>query len=585
MTVALRSGNEAIARGAADAGAAAACAYPGTPSTEILETLSRDERVRSLWAPNEKIAVELASGVSLAGRRALACMKHVGVNVAADPLFTLAYTGVGGGLVVVTADDPELHSSQNEQDNRRYAFFARIPMLEPSDAQEAYDFTREAFALSEANDLPVFVRTTTRVSHGKSPVRFRDGEERPAPPGALAKDAVKNVMVPAHARVKHRQLEERVARLAEWAETSPLNRVEEGSTALGIVTSGASYNYVKEAFANVSVLKLGMVFPLPERLIRDFAARVRRLVVVEELEPVLEEAIRVLGIPCEGKSLIPRFGELDPEIVLRGIQGGAPRPTPPAPEGIPARPPIQCVGCPHRGVFHALSKRRYFVAGDIGCYTLAVAPPTAAIHSCLCMGAGINQAAGIEVAAPSEHGKVVAVIGDSTFLHSGMGGVLNLAMNGIPATVLILDNFTTAMTGRQNHPGSGFDIRGNRTRAVDWDSLLRGLGIEHFRRVDAYDLAAIEEALAEEVKRDAPSVILVQGACMLLRNRPVRKDPPLRVDPALCTDCGMCLRIGCPALGREGNLPTGKPSIDATQCTGCTLCAQACRFAAIGRPS
>jgi indolepyruvate ferredoxin oxidoreductase alpha subunit len=594
----LLSGNEAIARGVEDAGAALASAYPGTPSTEILENLAASGVVRSCWSPNEKVAVELVSGASLAGRRAFAAMKHVGVNVAADPLFTLAYTGVGGGLVVVTADDPELHSSQNEQDNRRYAHFARIPMLEPSDSQEAYDLTREAFSLSERFDLPVFLRTTTRVSHGKSVVVTGEPEARNRGTSGLPRNPGKFVMVPAHARVKHRDLEQRIARVAEWAETTPLNRIEEGESALGIVTAGASYNYVKEAFPRASVLKLATAFPLPERLIRRFAARVARLVVVEELEPVMEEAIRSWGIPCEGKSIIPRFGELDPGMVRRAIMGGS---TPlttgsteltttpgsnglaAAPEGIPARPPILCVGCPHRGVFHVLSRRKHFVAGDIGCYTLAVAPPIAAIHSCLCMGAGVSQAAGIEAVAPEEHGKVVAVIGDSTFLHGGMPGVLNMAFNGIPATVLILDNLTTAMTGRQNHPGSGYDLGGNRTRRVDWDCLLRGLGIEHVRLVDAYDLAAIESALAEETVRPAPSVIVVRGACMLLRNQPVRKEPPYAVADGKCTNCGICLRIGCPAISREGNQPKGKPVIDRSQCTGCSLCFQVCRFDAIGR--
>ncbi len=593
----LLSGNEAIARGVEDAGAALASAYPGTPSTEILENLAASGAVRACWSPNEKIAVELVSGASLAGRRAFAAMKHVGVNVAADPLFTLAYTGVGGGLVVVTADDPELHSSQNEQDNRRYAHFARIPMLEPSDSQEAYDFTREAFSLSERFDLPVFIRTTTRVSHGKSAVVTGEPEARRQRPPVLPRNPVKYVMVPAHARIKHRELEERISRVAEWVETTPLNRIEEGDPALGIVTAGASYNYVKEAFPQASVLKLGAAFPLPEKLVRRFASQVARLVVVEELEPVMEEAIRAWGIACEGKSIIPRFGELDPGILRRAVMGGgstglttASGPTPLTTvstglttEGIPSRPPIQCVGCPHRGVFHVLSRRKHFVAGDIGCYTLAVAPPTAAIHTCLCMGAGVSQAAGIEAVAPEEHGKVVAVIGDSTFLHGGMGGVLNMAFNGIPATVLILDNFTTAMTGRQNHPGSGFDVRGNRTRRVDWDSLLRGLGVEHVRTVDAYDLAAIEAALAEETVRPAPSVIVVRGACMLLRNQAVKRDPPYMVERDKCTNCGICLRIGCPAVAREGNQPKGKPVIDPSQCTGCSLCFQVCKFDAIGR--
>ena len=585
----LLSGNESIARGALEAGVSLATGYPGTPSTEILESLVRIGGLKAFWSPNEKIAVELASGVSCAGHRALATMKHVGVNVAADPIFTLAYTGVGGGLVIVTADDPELHSSQNEQDNRRYASFARIPMLEPSDSQEAYEFSREAFSLSESFDLPFFLRTTTRVSHGKSVVNLRGpSTEKTAVEKALAWNAAKYVMVPAHARVKHPELEERISRLAVFAEDCPFNRAEYRDGDLGIITSGISYNYVREALPEASVLKLGLVFPLPSDSIRDFASRFRHILVVEELEPFLEEWVRLLGISCEGKSVIPRFGEIDTGSVRRAVSrasGGSGR----QPEGkgspgqIPIRPPVMCVGCPHRGIFHLLSRKKFFVAGDIGCYTLAVSPPLSAIHTTLCMGAGINQAAGIEAVLPADHGKVVAVIGDSTFLHSGMGGVLNMAYNQIPATVIILDNFTTAMTGRQNHPGSGFDAMGRRTRQVQWEALLRGLGIEHIRIVDAYSISRIQKALEEETVRDAPSVIVVRGACMLLRNQPVKKNASFRIDPEVCTDCGVCLSLGCPAIARKGASPEEKPYIDAGQCTGCDLCSQLCRFDAIRR--
>ena len=589
MTRLLLSGNEAIARGALLAGVSLATAYPGTPSTEILENLSRMGGTRSIWSPNEKIAVELAGGVSMAGHRALAAMKHVGVNVAADPVFTTAYTGVRGGLVIVTADDPELHSSQNEQDNRRYASFARIPMLEPSDSQEALEFTRDAFELSERFDIPFFIRTTTRISHGKSLVEV-DGSGSTSTrvePG-LVKDPAKYVMVPANARVKHHDLEERVSKIARYAESAPFNSVEMNSTKLGIITSGISYNYVKEAAPDASVLKLGLVFPLPTDLIKEFASRCERIVIVEELEPYLEEWVRFLGIECEGKSLVSRFGEIDTGIVRKALF--------PAGEGndrvngessgageIPVRPPVMCVGCPHRGMFYALNRKKVFVAGDIGCYTLAVSPPLSAIHTTVCMGAGVSQAVGIEAVLPEGHGKVAAVIGDSTFLHSGMGGVLNMAYNEIPATVIILDNYTTAMTGRQDHPGSGFDASGNRTRQVNWEVLLEGLGVEHVRLVDAYDLEKIEAVLDEEINRDAPSVIVVQGACMLLRNRPIKKLAPYRIDQEACTDCGMCLRIGCPAISREGGSPDNKPVIDDSQCTGCDLCSQVCGFEAIGR--
>jgi len=582
------SGNEAIARGALTAGISLATGYPGTPSTEILENLARLGGVKAIWSPNEKIAVELASGVSYSGHRVLATMKHVGVNVAADPVFTLAYTGVGGGFVIITADDPELHSSQNEQDNRRYASFARIPMLEPSDSQEALDFTREAFSLSERFDLPFFVRTTTRISHGKSVVaREPAGKKRPVE-AALVKNAAKYVMVPANARVKHRDLEDRVARVSTYAEDCPFNKAEYGDPAIGVITSGISYNYVREALPGASILKLGLVFPLPTALIRDFASRCGRIVIVEELEPYLEEWVRVMGIPCEGKSIIPRFGEIHTGTVREALAASPGEREDRECEGedlsdIPVRPPVMCVGCPHRGIFHLLSRKNTFVAGDIGCYTLAVSPPLSAIHTTLCMGAGINQAAGIEAVMPEEHGKVVAVIGDSTFLHSGIGGVFNMAFNSIPATVIILDNFTTAMTGRQNHPGCGFDAAGNPTRRVQWETLLEGLGIENVRLVDAYDVEKITEALEEELARDAPSVIVVQGACMLLRNQPVKRDKPFRIDQDTCSDCGVCLSIGCPAISRKDASPDEKPFIDPEQCTGCELCYQLCQFASIGR--
>jgi len=582
----LLSGNEAIARGAIDAGISLATAYPGTPSTEILENIARSGETKAIWAPNEKIAVELASGVSYAGHRTLAAMKHVGVNVAADPVFTLAYTGVRGGMVIITADDPELHSSQNEQDNRRYASFARVPMLEPANSQEAMEFTRKAFALSEQFDLPFFVRTTTRISHGKSLVQLptTPPDKCPVKPG-LVKDQAKYVMVPANARIKHRELEEKIGKLTEYAENCTFNKIEKGSTKLGIITSGISYNYVKEAAPDASILKLGLVFPLPEKLIEQFAASCDRIVIVEELEPYLEEWVRFLGIQCEGKSLVPRFGEIDTGTVKKalGLVEAAPAREMVELPPVPTRPPVMCIGCPHRGIFHILSRKKTFVAGDIGCYTLAVSPPLSAIHTTLCMGAGVNQAVGMEAVLPEEHGKSVAVIGDSTFLHSGMGGVLNMAFNNIPATVLILDNYTTAMTGRQDHPGSGFDASGNRTRQVDWKKLLEGLGIPDPRFVDAYDQDEIRDVLDEELQKDAPSVIVVQGACMLMTNRPVKREDPYSIDEDKCTDCGMCLRVGCPAISRKDASPDNSPVIDIGECTGCDLCFQVCKFDAIGR--
>jgi indolepyruvate ferredoxin oxidoreductase alpha subunit len=583
----LLSGNEAIARGALKAGVVLATAYPGTPSTEILENLARMGGTRAIWSPNEKIAVELASGVSYSGHRAMAAMKHVGVNVAADPIFTMAYTGVGGGFVIITADDPELHSSQNEQDNRLYASFARIPMLEPSDSQEALQFTVDAFFLSERFDLPFFVRTTTRISHGKSVVIMDETsiDQGSSVEPALIKNPAKYVMVPANARIKHRDLEERIARVTRFSEDCPYNRIEMGDREIGVIISGVSYNYVREALPQASILKLGLVFPLPSELILDFAARCSRIIIVEELEPYLEDRVRALGVSCEGKSIIPRFGEIDTGTVRTalGISTGPVRDREIGDDNIPVRPPVMCVGCPHRGIFHLLSRKKIFVAGDIGCYTLAVSPPLSAIHTTLCMGAGVSQAAGIEAVMPGEHGKVVAVIGDSTFLHGGMGGVLNMAYNDIPATVIILDNYTTAMTGRQDHPGSGFDAAGRRTKQVDWATLLKGLGIEHVRLVDAYSITDLEEVLREETRREAPSVIVVQGACMLLKNKPVKVGKPFNISEEVCADCGVCLSIGCPAISRRHGSREEKPVIDQRQCTGCELCAQVCRFDAIGR--
>jgi indolepyruvate ferredoxin oxidoreductase alpha subunit len=408
-----------------------------------------------------------------------------------------------------------------------------------------------------------------------------------AEPG-LVKDPSKYVMVPANARIKHRDLEERIGKIARYAEDCPFNTVEMKDTGLGIITSGISYNYVKEAVPDASVLKLGLVFPLPTDLIMDFTSRCERIVVVEELEPYLEEWVRFLGIECEGKSLIPRFGEIDTGMVRKALSDtgegyGPSRSDSIGTEEVPVRPPVMCVGCPHRGMFQILMRKKAFVAGDIGCYTLAVSPPLSAIHTTVCMGAGVSQAVGIEAVLPEEHGKVVAVIGDSTFLHSGMGSVLNMAYNEIPATVIILDNYTTAMTGRQDHPGSGFDADGNRTRQVDWETLLKGLGVEHVRLVDAYDLEGIRNVLEEEIHRDSPSVIVVQGACMLLRNRPVKIHDPYRIDRDVCTNCGMCLRVGCPAISRKDASPEESPIIDETQCTGCDLCFQVCEFEAIGR--
>ncbi|HSR13580.1 MAG TPA: thiamine pyrophosphate-dependent enzyme, partial [Thermodesulfobacteriota bacterium] len=481
----LLSGNEAIARGAHESGVKVAAAYPGTPSTEILENLSRYEGMHVEWCPNEKVALETAMGAAFGGARALAAMKHVGVNVAADPLFTLSYTGLRGGLVLVSADDPEMHSSQNEQDNRHYAKAAKIPMLDPSDSQEAKDFTKIAFELSEKFDTPVMLRTTTRVSHSKSIVRM---EEPSAPPVALAltKDPVKFVMLPANARKRHPIVESRMRELAKLAETFPGNRIEWGDKKVGIITGGVSYQYAREAMPEASVLKLGMAYPLPVELIRNFARQVEKLYVLEELDPFIEEHVRALGIEVSGKANFPLCGELNPRLAAAGLNGGAVETAQTAPANLPARPPIMCPGCPHRGIFSILSKLKLYVTGDIGCYTLGFLPPLSAIDTCVCMGASIGHAMGLDKALGREAlGKVVAVIGDSTFLHSGITSLLNVVYNRGAVTVIILDNHTTAMTGHQDHPGISKTLDGVDGGRVDIAALCTAMGVEDVRRVDA----------------------------------------------------------------------------------------------------
>ncbi|RPI01106.1 MAG: indolepyruvate ferredoxin oxidoreductase subunit alpha, partial [Zetaproteobacteria bacterium] len=473
-SVRLLSGNEAIARGAYEAGVKVAAAYPGTPSTEILEYLAEYEGVHAEWAPNEKVAVEVALGAAMAGARALAAMKHVGVNVAADPIFTASYTGVRGGLVIVTADDPEMHSSQNEQDNRHYAMAAKIPMLEPADSAETKAYTKLAFALSERFDTPVFLRTTTRISHATGAVPL--GEVEPSGiPLAFVEDPAKWVMLPVNARKRHVVVEERVRALRDFAETFDGNRIEWGDRSLGIVTAGVAYQYVREAFPEASVLKLGMAYPLPERLLREFAAGVGRLVVVEELDPIVETHVRALGIRVEGKDRVPILGELNTRIVRQAVSGEAAPLREPA--SVPNRPPNLCAGCPHRSLFFALNKCKVTVTGDIGCYTLAALPPLKSMDTCVCMGASIGNALGIEKAlGPAARGKVVAVIGDSTFVHSGITGLVNVVYNRGFSTVIVLDNGTTAMTGAQDHPGTGKTLQGETAPRLDLVALCRAVG-------------------------------------------------------------------------------------------------------------
>jgi indolepyruvate ferredoxin oxidoreductase alpha subunit len=589
--IVLLSGNEAIARGAFEAGVTVASAYPGTPSTEILENFARYEGVYAEWAPNEKVSVEVAHGASMAGARALAVMKHVGVNVAADPIFTASYTGVRGGFVIVTADDPELHSSQNEQDNRRYAVAAKIPMLEPSDSWEAKEFTRLAFDLSEKFDTPVFLRSTTRISHAKGTVRIGDVTGSPLAPG-FVRDPAKWVMLPDNARRRHGIVEERMRALAEYAEGFDGNRIEWGDRALGVITAGVSYQYVREAFPDASVLKLGMAHPLPSRLLREFAAGVSHLVVVEELDPHIETHVKALGLRVQGKEIIPMVGELSPRIVREGIAGVA-IPVRPA-EGLPLRPPNLCPGCPHRGLFSVLKKFKATVAGDIGCYTLAALPPLSGMDTCVCMGASIGNAFGIEKAlGRAALGKVVAVIGDSTFLHSGITPLIDIVYNRGFSTVIILDNRTTAMTGAQENPATGRTLMGKATRRLDLAALCRAVGVDHVYTVNPHDLERTEAVLRRELFREEPSVIITEAPCVLLPEHRRKKRPVCEVIPDLCRGCKACSKLGCPAIewvpftpeeavaaGKKAS-QKGMTRINPLLCDGCNQCPPLCKFKAI----
>ncbi len=581
------SGNEAIARGAYEAGVKVASAYPGTPSTEILETIVQYPDINASWAPNEKVALEVAIGASFGGGRSLAAMKHVGVNVAADPLFTLSYTGVNGGLVLVTADDPEMHSSQNEQDNRHYARFAKVPMLEPSDSQECKEFTRLAFEISEQFDTPVMVRTTTRISHGKSVVALAEPVTGlPAP--KLVKNAAKLVMLPGNAKVRHPFVEERSKKLSRYGDTHSINRMELRNSDIGIITSGSSYQYVREVLPEASLLKLGMVWPLAEGLIRQFAAKVTRLFVVEELDPFIEDQVKAMGISVIGKEILPVCGELSPgrvrlafaSIGIATADTGVPRQV----DKLPGRPPNMCPGCPHRGVFYSLKQLNAYVTGDIGCYTLGFMPPLNAMDTCVCMGSSISTASGIVRALPeAERQRVVAVIGDSTFLHTGVNSLMEMAYNKSPATVIILDNRITAMTGRQDNPASGWTLMEDPTNAVDLVQLCRAVGIRNVRVVDPLDLEQTRQALKEEMARPEPSVIITNRPCVLLKREGVFvKGEVLAVDVEFCTGCRACLKLGCPAIEwRPGDGRKGNAYIDPLLCTGCDVCRQLCTFEAI----
>jgi len=590
----IMSGNEAIARGAYEHGVRFAAGYPGTPSTEIMEAYAQYEGVYAEWSPNEKVALEAAVGAAVAGEKALAVMKHVGVNVAADPLFTASYTGTNRALVIISADDPSMHSSQNEQDNRNYAKFAKVPMLEPSDSREAKEFIKIAFDLSEQFDTPVFLRTTTRVAHSKSIVEL----EEPAvweDKTAVKTDAAKYVMVPGNARVRRQAIAKRTDALRIYAESSPLNRVEMNSTDVGIITSGMPYNYAKDVFPEYSFLKLGMVYPLPEKLIRDFAAKVRKLYVVEELDPFLEEQIKAMGIDVTGKAILPFSGELDPGIVENAIRGCAKAEAAMSIPEAPPRPPNLCPGCPHRGVFYVLGKLGAFVAGDIGCYTLAYMKPLEGLHSTVCMGASISMAHGMSKALKDKgRGRVVAVIGDSTFVHSGMTPLLNMAYNRSEAVVVICDNSTTAMTGMQEHPATGFTLQGQPTNKLDFAALANVFGIKNVQVVNPFDLKQVRKVMKEELANAGPSVVIAQSPCVLFRRANPAIGKPLRVDPGKCNGCKLCLGLSCSPISwrpfskmEEGTYQKktknqeGMAMIESTYCTGCTLCRQLCKAGAI----
>jgi indolepyruvate ferredoxin oxidoreductase alpha subunit len=570
----LLSGNEALARGAYEAGVLFAAAYPGTPSTEILEALATYEEVDCQWSPNEKVALEVAIGASMCGARSLVAMKHVGLNVASDALMTLSYTGIKGGLVVVSADDPGMHSSQNEQDNRNYAKFAKIPMLEPSDSEEARLFVQRAFEMSERLDTPVLLRMTTRISHSKSVVRpgIRKELNREL---SFEKDPAKYVMVPANARLRHTLVEKRLERLSALSDRTPINRIEKGTKALGIITSGVAYQYCKEVCPEASYLKLGMSYPLPAKRIREFARMVKKLVVVEELDPFVEEQVKAMGLKVHAKPAELRCGELNPELVREILTGKKSRRESQVLGG--GRPPVMCAGCGHRGVFYVLSRLKVSVTGDIGCYTLGALPPLSSLDTCICMGAAIGNAAGMSrVLPPEKRKKVVAVIGDSTFLHAGMPGLMDMAYNRTRGTVIILDNSTTAMTGRQDHPGTGRTLKGTETKTVDYERLCLALGADSVRTVDPYNLGDVEGAIRAAMEEEGLSVIVSRRECILLSR--VRYAAALRLDSEKCTRCRLCLRLGCPAITMKDD---GTIEIDGLACNGCGMCRQVCRVEAI----
>ena len=565
----LMLGNAAVARGLYEAGCSVISSYPGTPSTEITEEAAKYDAIYCEWAPNEKVAMEVAFGACLAGKRSFCAMKHVGLNVAADPLYTMSYTGVNGGMVIGVADDAGMHSSQNEQDSRHHAIAAKVPMLEPSDSAEALEFAKLAYELSEQFDTPVLLKMCTRVAHSQSLVEKSDRVEPEMK--AYEKNIAKYVMMPGNAIRRHPVVEARTAALTEWAETAPINRVEMGGTQMGVITSSTAYQYVKEVFGDsVSVLKLGMANPLPVKLIKDFAAKVDKLVVVEELEPIIENHCRALGLEVSGKDVLPIMGEFSQNLVAEKL-GGTVHTGKALEDVIPPRPPVMCAGCPHRGLFYTLSKNKCTVLGDIGCYTLGAVAPLAAMDMTLCMGASISAIHGFNKARGAEsEGKTVAVIGDSTFMHSGMTGLANIAYNQSNSTVIIVDNSITGMTGHQQNPTTGYTIKGDPAGKIDLEALCRAMGFNRVRVVDPYDLKACDTVLKEELAADEPSVIISRRPCALLKY--VKHEAPLAVDTDKCVGCKMCMKIGCPAI----SIKNGKAKVDNTLCVGCGVCEQLC---------
>ena len=566
-------GNEAIARGAYEAGVKVSAAYPGTPSTEISENLVKyKDDLYCEWSPNEKVATEVAIGASVAGVRAMSCMKHVGFNVAADPAYTVSYMGVNGGLVIVVADDPGLYSSQNEQDTRMVARAAQLPVLEPSDSSEAKEFMKFAFDLSEQFDRPFVFRTTTRLAHSQGVVELNERKEIEDKP--YVKDIRKTVMMPGNAKLRHVEIEKRNLELAEAANTLPVNRVEMNDTKIGVITSGIPNQYVKEAMPEASVLKLGMVNPLPRKLIEDFASKVETVYIVEELDPVIEEQVKAWGIKAIGKEIFTVQGEYSANMIRTAILGQKLEIA--APAQAPGRPPILCPGCPHRSVYYVLNKLKLHAAGDIGCYTLGAVAPLSVVDTTICMGASISSLHGMEKAKGKDYIKNwVAVIGDSTFLHTGVNSLMNMMYNQATGTVLILDNSTTGMTGHQDHAATGKTLQGDPTYAIDIPKLCRAIGVKHVIEVNAFDIQTLEKVVKEEVARDEVSVIITKTPCVLLSKA---KKPLYTAHPDKCTKCGMCMKPGCPAMTKKAD---GTIFIDDTMCTGCGLCANLCKFDAI----